>query len=116
MRLLFSLLCLALVTPAFTGCQTAPSARTAEVTTLKILGASVDASMKVAAQLLKDGKITWAQWDDIATFHDQKFQPAYNLAVAAVRSDLSSAASPDLMALFGSLQGIIAAYQPRTAP
>lgn len=114
MRALFLALCLAMVVPFAgpVGCQTAPSARSTEVTTLRVLGASVDTSMKIAAQLLKDGKITWTQWDRIAEFHDKQFQPAFNLAVAAVQADLSTVASPDLLALFGQLSAIIASYQP----
>lgn len=112
-------LALAVAAPALpvieTGCSLAPSQRSAEVTTLKVLGASVDASMKVAAQLLHDGKITWPQWQKLADFHDNKFQPAYNLAVAAVQADLSSVASPDLLNLAAQLASIVASYQP-TAP
>lgn len=67
--------------------------------------------MKVAAGLLRDGKITRAQWDKLAAFHDAVFQPAYNLAVAGVQADLSSVASPDILALFGQLAAIVASYQ-----
>jgi hypothetical protein len=93
------------------GCKTAPSERMVEVQTLKTVGAGVDAAMKVAAMLYTDRKITTAQWQRVADFHDQKFQPAYNLAVAIVRADLSSAASPDLVAIFSQLLALVDALQ-----
>lgn len=111
--LFLSLTLLAAVPLAPTGCQTAPAERTTQVTTLKVLGASRDAAMKTAAQLLKDGKITWEQWDKIAKAHD-KFQTAYRLAVAAVKADLSSAASSDLMALWGELAALVTTFQKTT--
>lgn len=96
-----------------TGCTTTPTERTTQVTTLKVLGASRDAAMKTAAQLLKDGKITWKQWDEIAKVHEQ-FQAAYRLAVVTVQSDLSSVASPDLMKLWGELASLVATFQKPT--
>lgn len=97
-------------------CSTAPTQRGQTVTTLKIVGASVDASMKIAVQLLRDGHITAAQWNLIATIHDQKFLPAYNLAVAAVQANLDTVASPDLAALAAQLASIVASYQPKQSP
>lgn len=92
---------------AFTGCQTAPASRTTTVVTLEVIGASVDATMKVAAGLYTSGKITTAQWNTITDIHDNKFLPAYNLAVQAVQSDLSSVASPDIQALADSLAAAV---------
>ena len=112
--LLLSLALIAAVPLAPIGCQTAPTERVATVQTLKVIGASRDAAMKTAVQLLKDGKITWAQWDKVATFHDKKLQPAYRLAELAARSDLSSVASPDLVALWGELASLVASLQKTT--
>lgn len=95
-----------------TGCQTAPSARVAQQQTLASIGATVEASMRVATQLLADGRITWAQWQGLADFHDKKLQPAYQLAVAAVRADLSSFASPDLVGLFTQFLAIVDTFAP----
>lgn len=95
---------------ATTGCHTAPTARVQQVTTLKVIGATVDTAMTTAAHLLKDDRITWAQWQRIAAFHDEQFQPAFNLAVAAVQADLDSVASPDVVALAGQLSALIAPY------
>lgn len=91
-----------------TGCANQPSTRTAEVTTLKVVGTSAKATLDASAQLLRKGQITVAQWTQIATFYDTKFQPAYNLAVAAVQSDLSSVASPDLIALAAQFAAFVA--------
>ncbi len=84
-----------------TGCQTAPSARVVEVQTLKAVGASAKAAIDASAQLLKQGQ-------KIAAFYDTKFQPAFNLAVAAASSDLSSVASPDLINLATQLANLVA--------
>ena len=105
---------LLILTPAaltLPACQ-APASRVAQVTTLKVLGASVDETMKVAAGLFHDGRITLTQWARIAAFHDQKFQPAYRLAVAAVKADLSSMASPDLVGLAAQLLDLVKTYIP----
>lgn len=113
------ILALAFATPVLvleTGCTTAPAARTTEVTTLKIVGASAKASMDASAQLLKSGRLTVAQWTKIADYYDHVFQPAYALAVAAVGSDLSSVASPDIMALAIQLSGLVASATSVISP
>lgn len=107
MNKLLLLLCLAVVTPmATTSCSTAPTERVQAVMTLKALGAARDTAMQVAGQLWRDGRIDDAQRDKIIAFHDAKFQPAYNLAVAGVQADLT-VASPDLVNLFAQLQALI---------
>ena len=114
------LLCIALA--CSTGCATVQKATTAlsaagssptTVTTLEVLGASVDASMKVAAGLYHDGKITTAQWNLLASLHDTEFLPAYNAAVAAVQYDTGQPAAPSLIALGGQ---IAAALETMTTP
>lgn len=91
------------------GCKTAPSERVQVVTTLKALGAARDTAMQVAGQLWLSGKIDDAQRDKIIDFHDNKFQPAYRIAVAGVQADLTLA-SPDLVNLFAQLQALIPSY------
>jgi len=115
-RLLLAFLLVAAVPTIPTGCSTAPTQRGQTVTTLKIVGASVDTSMKIAVQLYRDGKISPAVWNQVAAIHDQKFQPAYNLAVAAVQANLDSVASPDLVGLAAQLAQIVAMYQPKSTP
>lgn len=96
------------------GCKTAPTERVAAVQTLKGIGAARDAAMATAAGLLRDGRITKAQWDHIALLHDAKFLPAYRLAIAAAKADLSSVASTDLQALFQELFTAISALAAPT--
>lgn len=111
MKRLCLILALAIACPlAPIGCNSSPSSRVQQVQTLKGVGASVDTAMKVAARLLKDGKITREQWDKLAAFHDNKFQPAYKFAVSLVRSDLSSVASPDILSLLSELLAIVDSF------
>lgn len=103
------LACVAFTVPLLnTGCSTAPDQRTQTVQTLKIVGQSAKTTMDGATQLLKQGSITVQQWQSIASFYDSKFQPAYALAVASARSDLSSIASPDLIGIAAQLSALVA--------
>lgn len=114
------LVCLALV--CVTGCSTVQKVTSAltsagssptTVTTLKVLGATVDSTMTIAAGLYHNGQITTAQWNAIAAFHDNEFLPAYNLAVAAVENDTNQPAAPSLIALAGQL---VTTVQQMTSP
>ncbi len=95
------LLCLALsVAPlGLVACKTAPAARVSEVRTLEAVGLAAKATLDAAAGMLAKGQITVDQWRSVSSFYMSKWQPAYTAAVVAVRSDLSSPASPDLLAL-----------------
>lgn len=97
-----------------TSCSTAPSARVVQVQTLKAVGASVDTSMKVLAELYRDGKITQEQWNKAADIHDRAFLPAYNLAVTAVQANLDSIASPDLINIATQLANAVLNFQKPT--
>ena len=111
---LFLTLAVALLAPAaFTlgGCGTPVTERSQAVTTLKAIGLTVDTSMTVAAKMYHDGKISQAQWQQIADFHDLKFMPAYHLAVDVVQADLSSIATPDVINLAGQLGALVASFQ-----
>jgi len=91
-----------------TGCSSSPDQRVQTVQTLKIVGQSAKTSMDAATQLLKQGNISVAQWESIASIYDSKFQPAYALAISAAHSDLSSVASPDLVGLAAQLATLVA--------
>jgi hypothetical protein len=109
-RLLLVLI-LAVTAPlAFTGCPSVPSERTAAVHTLQAVGLSAKSAMDASTQLLKQGAITVEQWQKVALLYDTKFQPAYGAAVLAVKSDLSSAASPDIIALAAELTNLVATF------
>jgi hypothetical protein len=92
-------------------CSTAPSNRVQAVQTLKAVGQSAEAAVTLAAQLFRDGKINAAQAQTVVEYYDQKFQPAFRLAVAAVNSDLSSVASPDILALANQLSAMVIVFQ-----
>lgn len=96
---------------ATTSCSTAPSARVVQVQSLKAVGQSADAAVALSAQLYRDGKITAAQARQVLDFYDQKFQPSFRLAVAAVNANLDSIASPDLAALASQLSALVIQFQ-----
>jgi hypothetical protein len=96
-----------------TGCTTAPSERTAAVRTLQAIGETARTSMEVAAKLRVSGKITERQWQGIAAFHDNRFMPIYRVSIAAVSADLSSPASPDLIAVVTQLAALVAELEKR---
>lgn len=90
------------------GCSTAPDARTQAYQTLGILGQTAKASMDASTQLLKQGSIAVAQWQQIASFYDTKWQPTYAVAVVTAKSDLSTVASPDVLALAAQFAALVA--------
>jgi len=106
-RLIILALALGLGSVVHQGCSTPPSERVTVYQTLQVLGGTAKASMDASTQLLKQGSITVPQWQKIAAFYDTKWQPAYGLAVASARSDLSTVASPDLMALAAELSALV---------
>jgi hypothetical protein len=93
-----------------TGCKTPPSARVVQVETLLAVGNAAKGSMDAATNMLKGGQITVAQWQTVAAIYDTKFQPAYALAVAAAKADLSTLASPDLTALAQQLVDTVGVF------
>lgn len=97
-----------------TGCTTGSTTQATAVTTLKVVGATASQAMATSAQLLKDGKISVAQWQQIADIFDNKFQPSYKLAVVAANSNVNSVASPDLIALAAQLGALILQFQTKT--
>lgn len=101
---------LALFSTLFSGCSSAPSSRTTQYTTLRVIGASRDAAMKIAANAYVQKQITDEQWAKIRDIHDNKLQPTYALAVATARADLSSLASPDLTAITNQLAQLVAQF------
>ena len=75
---------------AFFGCATPPAQRVVSVQTLKTIGQSAEATVTLSAQLYAAGKITAPQAREVFDFYNGKFQPAFRLAVAAVRTARSS--------------------------
>lgn len=108
MKTLLLILALCITPLATTSCNTAPNARVVQVQTLGVLGSTAKAGIDGAALLLKNGKITVAQWQNASAFYDNRWQPAFRLAFLAAKSDLSSVASPDLQALANEFMSLIA--------
>lgn len=110
-RILISLFILFAIvaTPVLqTGCQNTPATQSKTVQTLLTIGTTAKTAMDASTQLLKQGAISVDQWRQIANFFDTKWQPAFALAVSAAHSDLSSLASPDLIALAAQFTAFIA--------
>lgn len=97
-----------------TGCAAGSTQQAKTVQTLKIVGQTAKTGMDGSTQLLKQGSITVAQWQKIADFYDNKFQPAYTLAVATAHADVSSLASPALLTLAGDFAALVAQYSTPT--
>lgn len=115
MKKLILIICLLAAPVAFVTSCAAPSTRVQEVKTLKVVAVSVDATMKVAAQMYHDGKISAVTWTQIAVAHD-RFQAAFNVAVKAVQSNLDSYASPDILTLAAQISSVLAPYLNKTSP
>lgn len=112
MKRLILLLILAVATPLLpTACKTPPSERVVVVQTLISVGQTAEASVALSAQLYRDGEITAAQAREVIDFYNQKFQPAFRVAVDAAGSDLSRLASPDVLALGNQLFALVIKLQ-----
>lgn len=115
MRKLFFALALAFSAPVLvTSCSTPPSARVAQVQTLKAVGNSADAAVALSAQLYRDNRITAAQAREVLDFYNTKFQPSFRLAVSIVNANLDSLASPDLVSLASQLASLVLQFQNHT--
>jgi len=93
-----------------TGCKSTPEQRTQTVQTLKIVGQSAKTSMDAATQLLKQGSISVAQWQKVATVYDTQWQPTYAIAVNAAHSNLDSIADPELIGIAAQLAALVAEF------
>ncbi len=106
---------IAIVVPiAHVGCTTPTDKRVVAVQTLKAVGQTAEAAVTTAGQLYTAKTITATQVRQVADLYDNKFQPAYRLAVAAVNSNLDSVASPDLVALAAQLSALVLSFQIKT--
>ncbi len=114
-RSLWLLIGLSMAIPApFTGCSTPPSSRVTQVQTLKAVGEAAEAAVAASARLFYAGAITSAQAKQIADIYDNKFQPAFRVAIVAVNANLESVASPDLIAIAAQMSSLILSFQTPT--
>lgn len=93
------------------GCTQTPSSRVVAVQSLKAVGETAESAVALSAQLYRDRTITAVQARQVADLYDQKFQPAFRLAVASAKSDLSTIASPDLVSLASQLSALVASFK-----
>ena len=111
MKKLTLIICLSLAVPvAFTSCATPQTVHNVEVKSVLVVATGVDAGMKVAAQLFKDGFITKLQWDQIAAVHG-RYQSLLKLTVDAVKGNTSAPSPADLAALAAEVISIINSYR-----
>lgn len=112
MKTILAILCLsfAVVAPILPGCSTPPSSRVVQVQTLKAVGESAEAAVKLSAQLYQSGTITSVQARAAIDFYNQKFQPAFRLAVATVNANLNSTAAPEIADLATQLSALVSSY------
>jgi hypothetical protein len=93
-----------------TGCSSTPTASQVAYSTLDGVGATVDAAMKTAAQLRVAGKISAAQWQQIADLH-AKFLVSFNAAVDAAALTTNQPVPAALTALAGDVLTLIGTFQ-----
>lgn len=86
-----------------TGCSTAPSNRVEVVATLLSVGQTAEMAVFTSGQLYRDGKITLEQAKKVIDLYDNKFMPAFRIAVNAANSDLNAVASKEVMELSNQL-------------
>ena len=79
--------------------------------TLNIINTNVNNTMKVAADLYHNGKLTEAQRIEIATFYNHDFLPVYNIAVTKASFNLSNFANADLTKLSIDFAALVNSYQ-----
>ena len=113
MKKIILLIALAFAPVVYNGCQTAPADRVSTYKTLLAIGEAAKASLDGSTQLLKQGSITVDQWQRVATIYDTRFQPTYHAAVITAKGDLSSVASPDLIAIAAELATLVATFSSR---
>lgn len=113
--ILIACLMFAPVTVLFTSsCASSPVTQNVTVQTLKSVGQSAETTVTLSAKLYQSGTITPAQARVVFDFYNQKFQPAFRVAVTAAHSDLSSLASPDVLALAAQLSSLVVQFQNHT--
>lgn len=110
-RILFLIL-LAVATPLVqTSCSTPPTERVVVVQSLLFVGHAAEDSVALSAKLYQAGTISPTQARVVLDFYNQKFQPAYRLAVATSHNELDTLANPEVWGLFNQLYALVQSYQ-----
>lgn len=92
---------------ALTGCTTPVNQRVVAGQTIKAAGQAAEAALTLSAQLYAAGRISPAVARGHLDFFDQRWQPAYRVALAAVASDTGAPAPAQLLALLAQFQAMI---------
>ena len=116
LKLLFLVVGLAFSPVLFSSCGTPPSQRVVTVQTLKAVGETAEAAVKVSAGLYASHQISDVQARAVIALYDQRFQPAFRVAVATANADLSSIASPELLNIAAQLSQLVASYKIPVSP
>lgn len=107
MRTLLYLLCFSVpVCTTQTGCLTTQAQ---QAQTLEAVGLGAKATVDTAAILLKNGKISVIQFENIAYFYDQRFQPAFRAALILVENNQQAPASLRVVQLAAELASLLPA-------
>jgi hypothetical protein len=110
MKNLLLILLLATTPVLHTGCGS-PTTRTATVATLKAVGHTAEAAVSLSATLYADGKITEKQAWVVFEAYNQRFQPAFRLAVTAAKFDTTVIAPAELLTMATELTTLVASFQ-----
>jgi hypothetical protein len=94
-----------------TGCSTPPSERVAAGSTLKAIGHTAEAAVELSALLYKDGKISGEQAQAVMTFYNQRYLPAFRVAVTAAKFDTDRLAPSEVIALATELVTLVNSYR-----
>lgn len=90
---------------ATNGCTTS---KVEAAKTLEAVGLSAKATVDTAAILLKNGKISVIQFENVAYFYDNRFQPAFRAALILVENNQQAPASLKLVQLAAELSSLLA--------
>jgi hypothetical protein len=87
-----------------TGCGTT---QVQQAQTLEAVGVAAKLTIDTAAILLAENKISVQKFQDIARFYDNKFQPAFRIALAHVEGNTKNPAPLQLVSLAAELSNLL---------
>ena len=95
------------------GCATPVNQRVVAGQTLKAAGQAAEAAVALSAQLYAERRLSPAVARAVLDFYNDRWQPAYRLALAAAQSDPAQSAPLQLLTLLTQLQGMVSLPAPR---
>lgn len=100
---------------ALSGCATPVNQRVVAGQTLKATGQAAEAAVALSAQLYAEGRLSPAVARAVLDFYNDRWQPAYRLALTAAQADPATPAPTQLLALLAQLQGMVSLPAPKPA-